>query len=104
MSFYKNLLFSIEQEDENEYEKLINSGTTEDGSIQLLNLNKVATKPKMETPLHYAAKYGSVKVAEYLVTECKAKKELRDYKNRTALYIAAEYGIKLLLESYNFLF
>jgi ankyrin repeat protein len=45
-----------------------------------------------QTPLHIAAKYDSVEVAEYLINELKVDKEANDYKLRTPLFIAAEFS------------
>ena len=44
------------------------------------------------TPLHFAAMYGSVLVAEYFIEELKAEKESMDILNRTPLFVAAEYS------------
>ena len=60
-----------------------------------------------QTPLHYAAKSDSTQIAEYLITELKVNKEARDYKQRTPLLIAAEYGKNCLtsvIESKNIFF
>jgi ankyrin repeat protein len=45
-----------------------------------------------QTPLHLIAKTSSTLMAEYLINELKANKEVRDYKYRTPLAIAAEYS------------
>ena len=44
-----------------------------------------------QTPLHYAAKFGSSEVLRCLIIECRADKEAKDHWNRTPLYIAAEF-------------
>jgi ankyrin repeat protein len=53
---------------------------------------KQKTVNEKQTPLHYAAKYGSSEVVECLITEFKADKEERDYERRTPLFLAAEFG------------
>ena len=52
---------------------------------------------EQQTPLHYAAKYGSKEMIEVLIVKFKVEKEARDVFNRTPLYLAAEYGIINLL-------
>ena len=44
-----------------------------------------------QTPLHLVAKTKATLIAEYLINELKANKEVRDYKYRTPLHVAAEY-------------
>lgn len=46
----------------------------------------------MQTALIYAAKEDSCEVANYLITELHAYKEVRDYKSRTPLFIASEFS------------
>ncbi len=50
------------------------------------------TKTEKQTPLHYAARMSSSEIVRYLITECGANKETKDYLNRTPLYVAAEFG------------
>ena len=47
---------------------------------------------KLYTPLHIAAMYGSVSIAECLISDFRVTKESCDYKERTPLYVAAEYS------------
>ena len=49
------------------------------------------TNNEKQTPLHYAAKFGSNEVIKCLIIECSADKEAKDHWNRTPLYIAAEF-------------
>ena len=51
---------------------------------------------EQQTPLHYAAKYGSSEMIKILIEEFKVDKEARDVFNRTPLYLAAEFGIVTL--------
>ncbi len=51
-----------------------------------------------QTALHHAAKEGSISVAECLITEFNADKEAKDHKNRTPIFIAAEFSKFNLLE------
>ncbi len=46
-----------------------------------------------QTPLHFASKEGSCSVAECFIKEFNADKEAKDYKNRTPLFIAAEFSM-----------
>ena len=52
---------------------------------------------EQQTPLHYAAKYGSSEVIKILIDELKVDKETKDVFNRTPLYLAAEFGILTLI-------
>lgn len=49
-----------------------------------------------QTPLHYASKENSCSIAECLITEYKVNKEAKDYKDRTALFIAAEFSKNII--------
>jgi hypothetical protein len=53
------------------------------------------TKAENQTPLHLAAKEGSKAVVESFISEYNVNKEALDYKNRTALFIAAEFSKEL---------
>ena len=55
------------------------------------------TQAEKQTPLHYAARMSSSEVVRFLINECGADKEAKDYLNRTPLYIAAEFGILILI-------
>ena len=55
------------------------------------------TSDKLQTPLHLAAMYGSRAVAECLISDFEVNKEARDYKDRTPLFIAAEYSKQLFV-------
>ena len=55
------------------------------------------TQAEKQTPLHYAARMSSSEVVRFLINECGADKEAKDYLNRTPLYIAAELGILILI-------
>jgi ankyrin repeat protein len=50
------------------------------------------TVKSQQTPLHFAAKTGSLKIIDCLVKVCHANVEDVDYQGRTPLYIAAEHG------------
>jgi hypothetical protein len=50
------------------------------------------TKTEKQTPLHYAARMSSSEVVRYIINDCRADKEAKDYFNRTPLYVAAEFG------------
>ena len=52
-----------------------------------------------QTPLHFAARFGSSDVITCLINDYEANREAKDYFDRTPLYIAAEYGTKLLYYS-----
>ena len=47
---------------------------------------------ELHTPLHRAAMFGSKAIAESLIVDYNVNREAVDYKNRTPLYIAAEYS------------
>ena len=50
-----------------------------------------------QTPLHYAAKFGSSEVIKILIKELNVDKEKRDVFDRTPLYLAAEFGITTII-------
>jgi hypothetical protein len=52
----------------------------------------MTTKLEKQTPLHFAAKEGSVKIAECLISGFEVNKEIYDYYHRTPLYLAAEFS------------
>ena len=54
------------------------------------------TKCEKQTPLHYAAKFGSCEVVRYLISRFNADNEAKDFLNRTPLYLAAEFCIEFL--------
>lgn len=54
---------------------------------------EMVSHDEKQTPLHYAAKYGSTAVAEYFIIDLNANKEAKDHKNRTALFIASEFSM-----------
>lgn len=49
------------------------------------------TNGEQQTPIHYAAKFNAVDSVKYLI-QIGAKVWDRDYKERTPLFLAAEYG------------
>jgi len=58
----------------------------------LLDLIKSKTTKSQQTPLHFAAKTGDLRIIDSLVKVCKDIVEDVDYQGRTPLYIAAEHG------------
>jgi ankyrin repeat protein len=54
------------------------------------------TKLEKQTPLHFAAKEGSVRIAECLISGFEVNKEPYDYYHRTPLYLAAEFSCFLI--------
>jgi ankyrin repeat protein len=56
------------------------------------------TKFEKQTPLHYAAKFGSSEVVKCLINRCNADKEAKDFLNRTPLFLAAEFCNELLIQ------
>jgi hypothetical protein len=53
------------------------------------------TKFEKQTPLHYAAKFGSSEVVKCLINP---DKEAKDFLNRTPLFFAAEFCSELLIQ------
>ena len=59
----------------------------------------MTTKLEKQTPLHFAAKEGSVKIVDCLISVYEVNKEPYDYHHRTPLYLAAEYCcVKLIFK------
>ena len=52
----------------------------------------MTTKLEKQTPLHFAAKEGSVKITDCLISVYEVNKEPYDYHHRTPLYLAAEFS------------
>jgi ankyrin repeat protein len=63
-----------------------------DANIKLKDYIDGKSNKELQTPLHKAAMFGAKNVAECLISEYGVNKEAMDYKNRTPLYIAAEYS------------
>ena len=58
-----------------------------------LDANKEAvTKGELQTPLFYAARNDATKALGVLIKAGCEYKEVRDYRQRTPLYVAAELG------------
>jgi ankyrin repeat protein len=53
------------------------------------------TQFEKQTPLHYAAKFGSSEVVKCLINP---DKEAKDFLNRTPLFFAAEFCNELLIQ------
>ena len=51
-----------------------------------------ATLEEKQTPLHYAAKAGSLEAADYLATNLECNLSAEDVYARTPFFLAAEYG------------
>ena len=64
-----------------------------DSFCSMISLNE------KQTPLHYAAKFGSSEVIKILIKELNVDKEKRDVFDRTPLYLAAEFGITTIILS-----
>ena len=56
------------------------------------------TEGELQTPIHYAAKFNAVDSVECLI-KLGAKVSDRDYKERTPLFLAAENGKSLMVDS-----
>jgi ankyrin repeat protein len=52
------------------------------------------TYEEHQTALHYSAKQGNLEIVEYLLS-FEANIEVRDYQNRTPLFLASEHGLFL---------
>ena len=50
------------------------------------------TSSENQSPLHYAAKAGSLETVEYLVKELKCDLSLKDAFGRSPFFLAAQYG------------
>ena len=61
-------------------------------SCYFVKESAITTNEEKQTPLHYAAKAGSLEAVEYLVNELDADLTAEDYCGRTPFLLAAEYG------------
>jgi len=52
------------------------------------------TYNELQTPLHFASKTGNLQAVKFLLSLFETKQEAKDFQNRTALYLAAEHGIR----------
>ena len=72
-------------------------------------MKKEQTYEEEQTPLHYAAKKGNEKAVMILINTFEAEKDKKDYlekkdfQGRTALYLAAEYGMIIFLKIFQFI-